>query len=225
MALELVIFECDGVLVDSEPMSNGVLAEMLAEQGLAMSVAEARRSFQGLLLEEVLADAQARLGRPLPDGWLEEYTARRDEAFRERLRPVAGAAALVRDVLAAGLMACVASQGRLVKTDRSLALTGLEELFPSHARFSAEQVPRGKPHPDLFLHAAARMGVEPGACAVVEDTPSGVAAAVRAGMQVYGYAGDSDEQALRSAGALTVRSLDELTEMLAVGRVPSPRQG
>ena len=131
------------------------------------------------------------LGRPLPDGWLEEYVERRAAVFAAELRPVDGAGALVRDLAAAGIPLCVASQGSLAKTDRSLALTGLETLFAPGARFSAEQVPRGKPHPDLFLFAAERMGAAPADTTVVEDTPSGVTAARRAGMNVYGLAADT----------------------------------
>ncbi len=206
----LVIFDCDGVLVDSESISNGVLAEMLGEQGLDMSLVEARARFQGLLLSEVLVGAERLLGRPLPDGWLEEYVERRAAVFGAELRPVDGAGALVRDVASAGIPVCVASQGSLAKTARSLALTGLEELFAPDARFSAEQVPRGKPHPDLFLLAAERMGATPAETVVVEDTPSGVTAARRAGMAVYGLAADSDTDALSAAGAVVVGSLSEL---------------
>jgi HAD superfamily hydrolase (TIGR01509 family) len=216
MGLELVIFDCDGVLVDSEPISCGVLAEMLAEQGLQVGLAETRAAFQGLLLEDVVGEAQRRLGRELPRGWLEEYVSRRDAVFAQELRPVPGAPELVRRLLDAGMAVCVASQGRLRKTDASLTLTGLDSLFAPPARFSAEQVPRGKPHPDLFLHAARAMGVAPERCAVIEDTPSGVLAAARAGMRVYGLAADSDEAALAAAGARTVTSLGELGELLLV---------
>jgi HAD superfamily hydrolase (TIGR01509 family) len=211
---ELVIFDCDGVLVDSEPISNGVLAEMLGEQGLSITVAETRRAFQGLLLEQVLASAEQMIGRRLPAGWLEEFVSRRAEAFRSGLRPVPGAAALVEQVIAAGLPVCVASQGRLSKTAGTLSLTGLDRLFGPDVRFSAEQVAHGKPAPDLFLFAAERMGAAPSACAVIEDTPSGVIAAVSAGMLAYGYAGDSDEAALRAAGARTAESLTELGDLL-----------
>jgi len=214
----LAIFDCDGVLVDSESISNGVLAEMLGEQGLEMSLAEARARFQGLLLSEVLASAERLLGRPLPDGWLEDYVERRGAVFAAELRPVEGAGALVREVLSAGIPVCVASQGSLAKTARSLALTGLAELFGPHARFSAEQVPRGKPHPDLFLYAAASMGAAPADTVVVEDTPSGVTAARRADMAVYGLAADSDAAALSAAGAKVVGSLAELLEPL-LGRL------
>jgi HAD superfamily hydrolase (TIGR01509 family) len=210
----LVVFDCDGVLVDSEPISNGVLAEMLAEQGWELTLAEARARFQGLLLEDVRADAERHLGRALPAGWLEQYVSRRAAVFDAELRPVPGARELVERVLHAGMAACVASQGSLAKTARSLALTGLADLFGEGARFSAAQVPRGKPHPDLFLHAAATLGVAPADCAVVEDTPSGVTAAARAGMTVYGFCADSDERALRDAGAETAASLEQVAALL-----------
>jgi beta-phosphoglucomutase-like phosphatase (HAD superfamily) len=109
---------------------------------------------------------------------------------------------------------CVASQGKLEKTRLTLGLTGLRELFGPGALFSAESVPRGKPHPDLFLHAASVMGSSPASSVVVEDTPSGVTAAVSAGMRALGYAADSDEVALREAGAETFHSLDELPRLL-----------
>lgn len=215
MSPRLVIFDCDGVLVDSERLSNAVLADMLTERGWEMTMEQARGRFQGRLLSEIPPLVEQKLGRPLPPGWIEVYEQQRSEVFRRELLPVAGARELVEAVLAAGVLACVASQGRLSKTGLSLALTGLEHLFPPSSRFSAEQVPRGKPHPDLFLHAASSMGAAPAECAVVEDTPSGVLAAVRAGMLAYGYCADSDETALREAGASTVSALCELEPVLA----------
>jgi HAD superfamily hydrolase (TIGR01509 family) len=214
--LQLVIFDCDGVLVDSEVISNDVLARMLTEEGLATTLAQARSIYQGLLLGDVLAAAEARLGRRLPAGWLARYERERADAFRSGLQAVAGAAAAVRAVTAAGVGVCVASQGKLAKTRLSLALTGLSDLFSEHALFSAEQVARGKPHPDLFLLAARAMGAPPGRCAVVEDTPSGVTAAVRAGMRAIGYAADSDQAALALAGAEVVHSLDALESLLGL---------
>ena len=213
----LIIFDCDGVLVDSEAISNGMLARMLAEQGLELTLAESRARFQGHLLAEILGISEAMLGRPLPEGWIEEYVERRAAVFDAELRPVAGAPELVERVRRAGVPSCVASQGSLAKTARSLALTGLAGHFAEDVRFSAEQVPRGKPHPDLFLHAAATLGVAPADCAVVEDTPSGVTAAVAAGMAAYGFCADSDERALRSAGAVTAPTLEQIGELLLAG--------
>ena len=214
--LKLVIFDCDGVLVDSEVISNSVLARLLSDEGLPTTLAQARRDYQGLLLDEVVRDAEARLGRSLPAGWLERYERERTQAFREELQAVPGAAATVARIQAAGIAACVASQGKLEKTRLSLELTGLRPLFGERALFSAYSVPCGKPAPDLFLDAARTMGAEPAACVVVEDTPSGVAAAVAADMRVLGYAADSDEQALRAAGAEIVQSLDEVPGLLGL---------
>jgi len=214
VGLQLVIFDCDGVLVDSEVISNRVLAAMLTEQGLPTTLPQARREYQGLLLADVKARAEAKLGRSLPPDWLARYEDVRADVFRRELAPVAGAAEAVECLCAAGFGVCVASQGKLAKTRLSLALTGLDRLFPERARFSAYGVANGKPAPDLFLHAAAAMGVEPAACAVVEDTPSGVRAAVAAGMRAIGYAADSDEQALSNAGAELLRSLAELPRVL-----------
>jgi HAD superfamily hydrolase (TIGR01509 family) len=215
---ELVIFDCDGVLVDSEAISNEVLARMLTHEGLPTTLRGARRDYQGLLLADICSRAEAMLGRSLPPGWLAEYERLRAEAFRHGLEPVAGAAEAVRRVKAAGLKVCVASQGALAKTRLTLGLTGLLELFPPGALFSAHDVPRPKPDPALFRHAAATMGVQPSACTVIEDTPLGVTAAVAAGMRAIGYAADSDERALRNAGAEIVRSLDELPEFLGLSR-------
>jgi HAD superfamily hydrolase (TIGR01509 family) len=215
-AVKLVIFDCDGVLVDSESISNDVLARLLSAEGLPTTLAEARRDYQGLLLSEVAESAQSKLGRPLPEGWLDSYERERAEQFGRELEPVEGAAAVVERVTAAGLQVCVASQGGLEKTRLSLELTGLRHLFAPGALFSAETVARGKPHPDLFLHAAAAMGARPAECVVVEDTPSGVMGAASAGMRVLGYVADSDRDALMAAGAEELRSLGELPALLGL---------
>jgi len=215
--LQLVIFDCDGVLVDSEVISNEVLASALSAEGLPTTMPGARLDFQGLLLEDIVARAEAKLGRELPEDWLERYERDRDEAFNRELRPISGAAETVRRISEAGVAVCVASQGKLSKTRLSLGLTGLRDLFRAEALFSAYSVPRGKPHPDLFLHAAAVMKAKPSRCVVVEDTPSGVTAAVAAGMRVFGYVADSDEMALREAGAEILRSLDKLPLLLRLG--------
>jgi HAD superfamily hydrolase (TIGR01509 family) len=214
--VELAIFDCDGVLVDSEVISNDVLARLLTAEGLPTTLAQARATYQGLLLDEVLEVAQARLGRALPADWLKRYERERTRAFRDELRPVHGAAAAVAEIAAAGVAVCVASQGKLEKTRLSLALTGLDGLFAPRALFSAHAVARGKPHPDLFLHAARTMGAQPVRCVVVEDTPSGVTGAVAAGMRVLGYCADSDAGALAAAGAELVASLAEVPGLLGI---------
>jgi HAD superfamily hydrolase (TIGR01509 family) len=214
---ELVIFDCDGVLVDSETISNTVLAQALTAEGLPTTLAQARRDYQGMLLSEVVAEAQTRLGRLLAKDWLPRYERERERAFARELKPVPHAAEAVQRVSAAGIAVCVASQGKLSKTRLTLGLTGLRDLFPAAALFSAETVPRGKPYPDVYLHAASTMGAEPSRCVVVEDTPSGVTAAVSADMRTLGYAADSDEQALRAAGAEVLLSMHELPRLLGLG--------
>jgi HAD superfamily hydrolase (TIGR01509 family) len=214
--LQLAIFDCDGVLVDSESISNDVLARKLTAEGLPTTLTQARRDYQGLLLGEVLALAQEQLGRQLAPGWIEAYEREREAVFRRELQPVPGAAETVQRITAAGVAVCVASQGKLEKTRLSLALTGLNALFPTDALFSAHTVPRGKPHPDLFLHAAQSFGVPPSGCVVIEDTPSGATAATAAQMRVLGYAADGDEQALRRAGAEIVHSLHDVPPLLGL---------
>jgi beta-phosphoglucomutase-like phosphatase (HAD superfamily) len=199
--LQLVIFDCDGVLVDSEVISNEVLARSLTDQGLPTTLAQARRDYQGLLLAEIDSRVQAKLGRPLEKDWLERYERDRAAVFRRELRAVPGVAEAVRRIKAAGVAVCVASQGKLEKTRLSLKLTKLDGLFPDEALFSAYSVPRGKPHPDLFLRA---------------DTPSGVTAAVSAGMRALGYVVDSDETALHQAGAEVFKSMEELPGLLGL---------
>jgi HAD superfamily hydrolase (TIGR01509 family) len=213
---KLVIFDCDGVLVDSEGISNAVLARALGREGLETTMEQSRRDHQGLLLADIVARAEAKLGRRLPEDWTERFERDRAEVFHRELRPIPGAAEAVQRAQAAGLAVCVASQGKLEKTRLSLELTGLRHLFPEGTLFSAYEVPRGKPYPDLFLYAAATIGISPTQSVVVEDTPSGVEAAVAAEMRVLGYAADSDEAALRLAGAKTFHSMDELPELLGL---------
>jgi HAD superfamily hydrolase (TIGR01509 family) len=214
--LQMVIFDCDGVLVDSEVISNEVLARALTEQGLPTTLAQSRRDYQGLLLADIDSRAQDKLGRPLEQDWLERYERDRTAVFHRELRAVPGIAAVVRRITTAGVAVCVASQGKLEKIRLSLKLTELEHLFPEQAIFSAYSVSRGKPDPDLFLHAAQAMAVLPSRCTVVEDTPSGVTAAVAAGMRVFGYSADSDPTALRQAGAEVFESMEELPGLLGL---------
>jgi HAD superfamily hydrolase (TIGR01509 family) len=213
---ELVIFDCDGVLVDSESISNRVLASTLTAEGLPTTPAEALATYQGLLLSQVRATAEEKLGRSLSEDWLARFEQRRAQAFRQELRPVEGAAETLMRLEQARIPFCVASQGKLTKTELTLLLTGLDGFFPPAARFSAHDVPRGKPAPDLFLRAARAMGASPPRCAVVEDTVSGVAAARSAGMAALGYSAEADGASLSAAGAQVFHSLHELPGLLGL---------
>ncbi len=210
----LVIFDCDGVLVDSEGISNDVLAAALRGVGVEISGQEAHDRYRGMFLSEIRADAEGQLGAALPDDFVATFERDREDAFRESLTPVPGAADMVRAVKAMGIAVCVASQGRLSKTELTLTICGLRGLFGPDAVFSAHTVKRGKPAPDLFLHAASTMGAEPGGCVVVEDTMIGARAALAAGMRVIAYVPEGPDDEFRAAGAEVVRSLAEVPGLL-----------
>jgi len=197
MTLELVIFDCDGVLVDSEPLACAVLAEDLAPLGLDLGADEVRRRFRGLRLSEVLARIEQQLGRELPPGFLERLQRRTFEVLRREVRPMPG---VIEALEAIRIPVCVASSGEPEKMRLTLGATGLLERFEGRI-FSAVEVARGKPHPDLFLHAAARLGAAPARSIVVEDSVPGVEAGRRAGIPVLGYAPRGDGRELELAGA------------------------
>jgi HAD superfamily hydrolase (TIGR01509 family) len=149
----------------------------------------------------------------VPESFWPDFELRRDAEFEQRVEPIEGAHAAVEAVRAAGIKTCVASQAKLTKTELTLGLTGLRDLFEAEAVFSAFDVPRGKPFPDLFLHAAETMGVSPPGCVVVEDTPLGVRAGVAAGMRVLALDGDGWAQEL---GAEPLAHLTELPAALGI---------
>jgi len=206
----LGIFDCDGVLVDSEPPANRVLARAISELGWPMTAEEATQRFKGLSLADCVRIVEERLGAPVPEDFLPQLNERTYEAFRRELRPVPG---VERVVAALRVPHCVASSGSHEKMRLTLGLTGLLRYFDDHL-FSATEVNRGKPAPDLFLHAARRMGTEPGACVVVEDSLPGVQGAVAAGMRVFGFAREEEPARLEAAGAVPFRCMDELLPLI-----------
>ena len=211
---QLVIFDCDGVLVDSDRISLRIQAERIRALGLEISDADCVREFLGIGMPATLRRIEEWLGRPLPDGWREELDAEVEEAFRRELRPVPG---IVEALDAITLPTCIASSGSHEKMMLTLGLTGLYERFAGRI-FSADEVERGKPDPDLFFYAAERMGVVPERCIVVEDSPWGVAAGIAAGMSVLGYAADAEPRAagaLADAGAIVFTEMAELPGLLA----------
>jgi HAD superfamily hydrolase (TIGR01509 family) len=193
-----VIFDCDGVLVDSEPISNRLLAEMLTEVGLPITRAEAVDAFMGRPWKMVPAWAEEQ-GAPLPEGFRRRYLDAMFAIFKEELQPVPG---IVAALDAISLPNCVASSASIEKMRFTLGHTGMWDRFEGRI-FSATEVAHGKPAPDLFLHAAASMGWEPAECAVVEDSPAGVEAGLSAGMTVFGYAGSTPASWLDGARVFT----------------------
>lgn len=212
-----VLFDCDGVLVETERPQAEILAAVLAEHGAAVPADEVLTRYRGLALEAIAADVAARTGVRLPDDWIPTFRARRAPEFERRGIPaIPGARAAVEAIRDAGIAYGVASQGRLDKTAQTLRLSGLADLFPEAVRFSADQVARPKPAPDLFLHAASALGAAPGRTVVVEDSVPGATAAVAAGMRVLGYVGDGDGEALRRAGAEPFGSMADVARLLGL---------
>ncbi|WP_126147257.1 HAD family hydrolase [Synechococcus elongatus] len=194
---QLVIFDCDGVLVDSERITNRVFADMLNELGLLVTLDDMFEQFVGHSMADCLKLIERRLGNPPPPDFVQHYQRRTRIALETHLQAVPG----VEEALdALELPYCVASSGDHQKMRTTLSLTKLWPRFEGRI-FSVTEVPRGKPFPDVFLLAADRFGVNPTACAVIEDTPLGVAAGVAAGMQVFGYAGSMPAWRLQEAGA------------------------
>jgi HAD superfamily hydrolase (TIGR01509 family) len=212
----LVIFDCDGVLVDTERLTVGVEARVLTDLGWEMTADEVVRRWMGRTTKTQLADLEARLG---PER-TREFERRTDgellDLFERELAAVDGVADLVDRVHAAGLTTCVASSGTHERMRQTLGLTGLYDAFAGRI-FSATEVEHGKPAPDLFLHAAASLGAEPAACVVVEDSVYGVQAGVAAGMTVFGFAGGlTPEEALAEAGAVTFEEMSDLAPLLGL---------
>jgi len=210
--IELVIFDCDGVLVDSERLAVQIDVRVLAELGWVLSEREVIERFVGRSDEFMAAEIEAHLGRPLPEDWQDAFQHLYREVFAARLAPVDG---IVEALDRITLPTCVASSGSHEKMRYTLGLTGLWDRFAGRI-FSASEVARGKPAPDLFLHAAARMGVDPAACAVVEDSRYGVAAARAAGMLALAYAGGvTAAEHLRGPDTLVFDDMRELPALLS----------
>jgi HAD superfamily hydrolase (TIGR01509 family) len=210
--ISLVIFDCDGVLVDTERIAVRIDVMVLAQLGWPMTETEVVQRFMGRSDEEMTADIEAHLGRRLPASWEEPFRHLYRQAFEAELEPVAG---VVEALDAIATPTCVASSGTHEKIRFTLGLTGLYERFAGRI-FSVSDVARGKPAPDLFLHAAGRMGVPPGQCAVVEDSRYGVEAARAAGMRAFGYAGGlAPKGSLAGPHTVVFEDMRELPRLLA----------
>lgn len=208
-----VIFDCDGVLVDSERLAAPILAELLTELGLPTTAEDVDRDFKGRSWEHGLTVISARRGgAPVWPELRERYRAALFAAFDARLAPVSGVTTALDALEAAAIPYCVASSGDHERIRRGLRAAGLLDRFPDAAIFSADDVPHGKPAPDLFLHAAAQMGFDPATTAVVEDSAAGAQAGVAAGMRVLGY---GEAELLRAAGAEPFEDMRALPRLLA----------
>jgi HAD superfamily hydrolase (TIGR01509 family) len=207
---DLVIFDNDGVLVDSEPVANRVLAGLLTEYGLPCTPEESIATFMGHSMRQVRAMVEARLGRPVPADLEARYFEQLFAEFERSLQPIPGIVDALQSIEPA---VCVASSGTHERIRLTLGATGLWDRFGGRV-FSAEDVPRGKPAPDLFLHAARALGADPRRCAVVEDSPAGVTAANAAGMTSFAFARLVSVERLRHATGAVFADMRRLPALL-----------
>jgi HAD superfamily hydrolase (TIGR01509 family) len=221
---QLVIFDCDGVLVDSEPIAHRALADALRDLGLSLTLEEAFALFRGNTTAQSVATIEKRLGRKLAEDFFPVWREHLYELFRKTpVKPINGIVAAL-DALT--IPTCVVSNGALRKMRTTLGVTGLLARFEGRL-FSADMGIAGKPAPDLFLAAAKSLGAAPARTVVIEDSRSGVEGAIAAGMAVLGYAGENytDPEELKSAGAHLFREMRDLPGLLARGdywRVAAP---
>ncbi|MER5716988.1 HAD family hydrolase [Streptomyces sp. NPDC002132] len=213
MPYDLVIFDNDGVLVDSEPISNRLLAAYLTELGHPTSYEDSVRDYMGSAMHRIHDLVLERTGQRLPAEFDDEFHRRVFEVFARELRPVDGVVGVLEKLTAGEVPYCVASSGSHERIRVGHRTTGLDRWFEESRIFSAQDVGKGKPAPDLFLHAAERMGVAPARCVVVEDSPLGVRAAVAAGMDVYGFTRMTPAADLAEANRL-FSEMSELTALL-----------
>ncbi|MFH8613365.1 HAD family hydrolase [Streptomyces sp. NPDC018029] len=214
MRYELVIFDNDGVLVDSEPLSNTILAGYLTELGHPTSYEDSLRDYMGAAVHRVHDLIFERSGQRLPEDFDDVFHGRVFAAFERELQPVQGAVEVLEKLTADGVAYCLASSGSHERIRVGHRKAGLDKWFDQGRVFSSQDVGRGKPAPDLFLYAAERMGVAPEKCVVVEDSPLGVQAAVAAGMDVFGFTAMTPAERLAGATKL-FGDMRELVDLLA----------
>jgi HAD superfamily hydrolase (TIGR01509 family) len=216
MTFDLVIFDCDGVLVDSEMLSARVLMEQLADLGIDLTPEQFRKEFLGRSFASAAAQLKARTGQDLPANFAPDYFVRLNALFATDLKPMAGIEAVLAEL---AVPHCVASGSIPPRLDFSLKVCGLDTHFGSHV-YSAAVVKNAKPAPDLFLHAAAAHGVEPARCVVLEDSEIGVRAALAAGMTVWHFAGGSHVKAgqILPADLFVDRVVSDMDEVLQLFR-------
>jgi HAD superfamily hydrolase (TIGR01509 family) len=207
----LVIFDCDGVLVDSEPIAARLTAEAVSELGWEMSAELAKTEFLGDTFANIIRRVEQKLGQRVPEDWPARSQQNLLAALARELSPVAGVRGAIEVLLRSGATLAVGSQGSHEKMQLTLGVTGLLPFFEGRI-FSASQVAKPKPAPDLFLLAAGTLGFSPSRTVVVEDSTKGVKAALAAGMRVFGYTASVGRDAIVTAGA---EPIDDLTELPA----------
>lgn len=207
--IEAVIFDCDGTLVDSEKLSIAVLADYVAEFGYQITITEALSRWAGGELPKIFSNVEESLGTELPPDHIDQFRSRQLARLATDLEVIDGAHELLDSLT---IPYCVASNAPLNKVELCLETTGLARFFPESIRFSAYEIGVWKPEPDLFLLAAERLGIQPSACAVIEDSMYGIEAGLNAGMRTFAY--DPLGELTVSSEVTWIRSLRELIPML-----------
>ena len=210
MEVKCIIFDCDGVLVDTEKIGNEILLSMAAEHGFEMKIEDAYSNFNGRNLKECFLHVESSIGKKLPDNFESEYRERSFEAFKTQVKPMEGVVDFIEKLK---IPYCVASSGPVEKIRLNLETAGLLDKFENKI-FSAYQINSWKPDPGIFLFAAKEMGFEVKDCIVVEDSKAGVMAGIRGGFKVYGFVNDNNFDDLKNEGATVFSSYDELKELL-----------
>lgn len=213
MAETAVIFDCDGVLIDSEHLASRVEAELTRELGLSLSVEEAHRLFLGKTVDGVLDAIAEKTGTRPGAGWVYNWAFATAHAFHRELAVVEQMRDAIEQLRARGHRMAVASQSSLARVRFSLDVTALAPSFGEHV-YVTSMVARPKPAPDVYLLAAERLGAAPAECVVIEDSPAGAASALRAGMRAIGYAPGATHAAMTVSGATVIRSMSELAALV-----------
>jgi len=214
MTIDAIIFDCDGVLVDSEAVSQHLSWQWAANAGVPITESELAERYRGTYDPEMARDLEVRYGVTLPEDFSAALKAAKVEAFATQVTPMPGARATVELVAASGLPFCIGTSGSSEETESKLASAGLADLFRRDRIFTAPQVKRGKPFPDLFLLAAQRAGIPPARCLVIEDSPHGIEAAHRAGMLVVGLSHRTPAARLSAADWIVTDANDILPLIL-----------
>jgi phosphoglycolate phosphatase len=210
-SFELVIFDCDGVLVESEPLACQIYVQMFEEFGIDLDFDETLREFHGVTLARRVESTARKYGRTPPANFIQSFNERLSALTERELRPVPHVHELIESL---SVPKCVASNGSRDEINLRLRVANLTHYFGS-AIFSGVEVPHPKPAPDVFLAAAQSFGIHPARCVVIEDSELGVTAAIAAGMTVYGHATFNPAESLQAAGAIPFTSMLELREILA----------
>ena len=214
MTIELVIFDCDGVLVDSEPITNGVLRDDLATRGLDLPVERVIELFVGGTMAGVMTEART-MGAELPKNWLDLIYGKVFEALETRIELIPGANLVLDALDAASIPYAVGSNGPMRKMEITLGRTGLLDRLMPHV-YSGQECPAPKPAPDVYLKAAAIHGVHPSRCVVIEDSASGARAAVAAGMPCYGFTRETPVERLQAHCDVLFDKMEELPDLLGM---------